>query len=131
MSVLQVSTKSPVSSEQYPGLAYATVLANVGGNCELLVKLAELFLEQHAADTTLIEAALAKGDEDLARQLAHALRGTAGNLGAMKLHDATRSLEMSLISGDMTATKVPAEMKTAMAELIPSLQRLIVDLSAD
>ncbi len=113
------------SATPYPGLAYHEILANLGGNESLLTKLAALFIEQHAADISLINAALQQQDWDLALHLTHALRGTAANLGAVALHDAAHCLETALCNRGSSPLAVPSEMELAMAELIPSLQRLI------
>jgi len=96
----------------------------MGGNKPLLGKLAQLFIEQHAGDIFLISAALARQNWDEALHLTHALRGTAGNLGAVSLHDAAQGLESALCCRGTLAITLPPEMDLAMAELLPSLQRL-------
>lgn len=101
----------------------------MGGNKSLLAKLALLFVEQHAADITLINAALAAENWDLALHLTHALRGTAANLGATTLHDAAHTLETVLCVREFTPNIAPPALDTAMAELLPSLQRLARNLS--
>ncbi len=116
-------TLSP-PTDSYPGLAIVEVLENMGGNRALLRKLAQLFLEQHADDLTLIAAALRAQDKMKAQSLTHALRGTAGNLGALRLSETARDLEITLGSKDALPVTVPAAMQAAMAELVPSLERL-------
>ena len=108
----------------YPGLAYETALANMGGDTGLLHRLAQLFLEQHAADITLINSALAKQDWDLALHLTHALRGTAVNLGATTLYDSAQTLESTLCQRETAPACVPEAMAQAMTELVTTLRSL-------
>jgi len=116
------------SSAAYPGLTYAETLANMGNNTGLFLKLAELFIEQHSHDVDHIEQALSRGDRERARQLTHALRGTAGNLGAINLYHRVGDFEPS-IEQKPDGTKVPNDVKQAMTELLSSLATLVSDLS--
>ncbi len=112
------------TTEIYPGLSFLEALENMGGNEALLVKLVRLFLAQHAADITLIDRALQNQDWELALHLTHALRGTAATLGAMTVHDAALELEIILGTREAAPPAAPRNLRAAMAELVPSLERL-------
>ena len=112
----------------YPGLAFHETLGNMGHNRSLFVKLANLFVEQHSLDLELIAQALNGGDRELALQLTHTLRGTAGNLGAITLYHCAGDLEVE-INGAKTLPKVGHEFKQAMTELQSSLALMVADLS--
>lgn len=111
----------------YPGLDYEEVLENMSGNTALLTQLARLFLEQHAVDLVLIEAALREQNWDLALHLTHTLRGTAGNIGGLAVCDAAQRLENILGAGRDEPVTVPADLQEAMSELVTSLQLLVAD----
>ena len=111
----------------YPGLDYEEVLENMSGKTAILAQLARLFLEQHAVDLVLIEAALREQNWDLALHLTHALRGTAGNIGGLAVHDAAQRLENVLGARLDEPVTVPADLQEAMTELVTSLQLLIAD----
>lgn len=116
---------TPAIPRSVPGLAWQKSLANMGGNENLLRRLARLFIEQHGADVVLIDAALAERDFALALHLVHALRGTAANLGGERVHAAARAFEELLKSRTCLPARVPDELRAAMAELVPALEDLI------
>ncbi|MFT5315737.1 MAG: two-component system sensor histidine kinase/response regulator, partial [Candidatus Krumholzibacteriia bacterium] len=101
----------------FPGLAFSETLANMGNNTTLYCRLALLFIEQHSQDLTEIEAALEQGNRELAVNLIHTLRGTAGNIGAITLYHSAGELE-SEVRGSESITTVPHEVKQAMTELL-------------
>ena len=113
------STTAPLPD--VAGLDLAATLANMGGNAALLRRLARLFIEQHGADVSRIDAALGDRDFGLALHLVHALRGTAGNLGAPRVHAAARAFENELKAREREPSGAPAELAAAMAELVPAL----------
>lgn len=110
----------------YPGLAYQETLANMGQNRGLFAKLADLFIEQHCEDLVLIEQALRGGDREAALDLIHALRGTAGNLGAITLYHCAGDLEADINRKKLSPTVGP-KIKQAMTELQSSLTQLVAD----
>ncbi|MDX2475414.1 MAG: Hpt domain-containing protein [Candidatus Krumholzibacteria bacterium] len=123
----QLMTPVATPPHPYPGLDYEEVLENMSGDTALLTQLARLFLEQHAVDLIIIEAALREQNWDLALHLTHALRGTAGNIGGLAVYDAAQRLENVLGARLDEPVTVPADLKAAMSELVTSLQLLIQD----
>ncbi len=71
----------------------ADILERLDGDTELFAQLALLFLEDSPARLSELNAALSRGDASRLRFVAHALKGTAGNLSAPALFTAAGRLE--------------------------------------
>ena len=91
---------------RFDGLATDRPLAALRGNVAAYVGLLRQFVAGHRDDAQYLQAALATGDHDAARQRAHALKGAAGSLGAIRLQAAAAALEDALRSGSATAALV-------------------------
>ena len=78
----------------------ATGLARVAGNRALYIQLLEQFADKHAASADSIHALIASGRTADAAAQAHAIKGMAGNLGAMELADGAARIEDLLNAGD-------------------------------
>ena len=83
-----------------PGVDVASGLARVAGNAKLYLKL----LRQVAADAPNIKeqlaTALVEGDALKVREVAHSLKGAAGNLSIIKVADAAQQLEQAAKAED-------------------------------
>ncbi len=79
-----------------PGINTQSVLSRLNGNRELLRNLLHKFSTDRAGMVEEIAAALENEDRERARQLAHALKGIAGNIGADTLHAALIDLETAI-----------------------------------
>ncbi len=79
-----------------PGLDIAAGLERVGGSLIAYRKLLLKFAHNNANAGDEIRAAVQQGDTERAVHLAHTLKGVAGNIGAMPLHQAARELESAL-----------------------------------
>ena len=82
-----------------PGFDLGNVLEMVGGNSQEVARLLLSFMDSMADVPGEIEAKAKAGDFNTARELAHKLKGVAGNLGATSLHAATGRLEGELKAG--------------------------------
>src|SRR5262245_31309031 len=69
------------------------LLTRVGGDRELMIEVIRLFLEDCPARLENIAAAMAANDADAVRVAAHALKGSAGSLGAVAVYDTSTTLE--------------------------------------
>ncbi len=76
-----------------PAFDYKVGLQRLGGNRRLYARLLDNFANDYANSSAEIEAAIDESDWKLAHSLIHALKGLAGNLGAMKVYDAAAELE--------------------------------------
>ena len=79
--------------DQLKGIDYSRALDSLMGNRKQLVRLLQEFCRSFALAPAQIEAALSAGDTVAAGLLAHSIKGTAGNLGAMELFRAASRLE--------------------------------------
>lgn len=94
-----------------PGIDVRTALARLGGKRELLQRLLTMFAQEFAGAMEQLQAAVARDDLDEAAQLAHKLKGAAGNLAANDLHLMAGEVEYHLM----------AHKRSALAQLIPAL----------
>ena len=69
------------------------LLANIGGDPDLLHELVRLFLDRHRPLIQDIETAVHRGDSGALQQAAHTLKGMAANLCASTLVEVARELE--------------------------------------
>jgi len=76
-----------------PGISIKSGLARTQGDQSLYLGLLQKFYLNHSAAAEDITTAMNEGDRDTAIQLAHTIKGTAGNIGAEKLHLAAKDLE--------------------------------------
>ncbi len=81
-----------------PGFDREEALKRLGGNARLYRKLLGDMARNHDGDCEQIRAALKAGDPAAARQIAHTLKGIAGNLSAKEVHRAAAAMESALIS---------------------------------
>ena len=70
--------------------------------------LLELLPEEGAKCLDEIRHALAQGDLDAARSFAHRLKGVAGNMGARKLSEIARQVELESDSIEAASDRLPA-----------------------
>ena len=75
-------------------------LTRLGNNEKLYRRLLLLFHADHNQDVTAIRAALQSNDLELARRLAHTLKGLAGTVGADELRTQAKDLEMAIAEGN-------------------------------
>ncbi len=78
--------------ESIPGLDVANGLARVRGNEEKFGQVIELFLKGHEFDLEKIHAALERNDMNAAEHLTHALKGSAGLIGATFVAESATTL---------------------------------------
>ena len=102
----------------------SAALARIGGNRELYETLLEKFTSDSVAFSETFSAAVRDGDRELASQLAHTLKGVAGNIGAMKLHSAAGQLEQTVrdsladLTGPLEAVSMELEASIESATLL-------------
>ncbi|NDV62403.1 response regulator [Puniceicoccales bacterium CK1056] len=123
------SNPDPLTSlGQLPGIDLSIGLAHVRKE-ERLIKLMRKFAKDQAGVAGEIRDALDNGDQELARRLAHTLKGLAGTLGATHLQEAARELETALkkgIEGEELNSPL-AGMEGALKEVLEGLAQLEED----
>ncbi|GAB4254242.1 MAG: hypothetical protein Kow0065_01080 [Methylomicrobium sp.] len=76
-----------------PGFDLQSALERLDGSYELLASLLREFADTYADAAERLNEAFESGDHENARYLLHAIKGTAGNLGAIELMHAAHRLE--------------------------------------
>jgi PAS domain S-box-containing protein len=85
-----------------PGIDVDVGLHNLGGNRELYYSLLSQFAENNKEMTASLSETLVRNERDEARQLVHAAKGVAGNLGMMELYEMASNLERDVVDeGDV------------------------------
>ncbi|HLQ43817.1 MAG TPA: Hpt domain-containing protein, partial [Planctomycetaceae bacterium] len=93
---------------------WAAAMKTVGGDRELLVELAETFLQACPGFLNDIQQAIQTGDAPLLQRAAHLLKGTFRTLGVTHPADIAEQLELLGKSNDLEhATDLLASLKTA------------------
>jgi two-component system sensor histidine kinase/response regulator len=109
-----------------PGLDAVAGLKMVRGNLNLYPRLLTLFVDEHADDATRLQDFLIAGDLPGAQHIAHALKGTAGNLGAVAITRAATRLDAALRQADDVAvTPALADLTESMAALIAGIRQAL------
>ncbi|MBF0379905.1 MAG: CHASE2 domain-containing protein [Magnetococcales bacterium] len=88
--------EEPIDSilpKQLPGIDIQAALSRVGNNENLLYKLLTEFYNDHHDAAELLESYLQNGDIKTAQQMAHTIKGTTSNLGAVNLAKAAKIIE--------------------------------------
>jgi len=96
-------------------LSAEEAVERMGGQRRILVGLLELFLARHLGTPAAVAAAVRRNDPETARRLAHALRGTAAQIGAVPLRDAAARVEAALASASPPREAVAALVQTGEA----------------
>ena len=115
-------------SDDFP-FTIETLLEQCGGNKEIGGIILDEFLVQVDTDTKEIESCLASGNLVQAGKVGHRLKGTAGVLGAIKLHALCFAIEIAGKEGDAeTVTKtypdIVAETNRCVAAIPEARNRL-------
>ncbi|MBF0129417.1 MAG: response regulator [Alphaproteobacteria bacterium] len=108
-----------------PGFDVPAALARINNNGELLRRLLLSFAKANATLAARVRGALEAGDIDVAFGLVHAVKGSAGNLGAVPLFKAAEAFQTALTKRE-TAT-FPAHLDAfgqRLDEVLATLGRL-------
>lgn len=91
------SAEPPVApsdgEESAPYFDEDELLQRIGGKSALLPQLVEIFLSQVRQKLDALESALQAGDSEQVRKHAHAIKGAAGNISAVRMHLTAAALE--------------------------------------
>jgi HPt (histidine-containing phosphotransfer) domain-containing protein len=114
-----------------PGQFDPAALARVQriGGAGLVRQLVETFLAHAPTRLEAVRAAAGSGDWDAVRRAAHALKGSAGNVGALGLMGAAGRLEAACADATAAAELVPP-LEGAWAEAREHLARVVEALEA-
>ena len=99
------------------GIDSNQVTQTLGHNREFFLELLQMFLSRFGESAHHIRTDLALGNRGAAVERLHALRGTAGNLGAMELTEAAHALEQAIADGLSNPAPLLERFTTLLASL--------------
>src|SRR5215831_15639595 len=120
--------KSPEApmTKQESALDLAMALERVEGDRELLEELAQMFAEESERNIAEIHAAFNAGDVKVLERLAHTVKGSASNIGAMSVAQAALALEEKARAEDLSSGAVLiAAVEAELGRLRPELDALV------
>jgi len=85
-----------------PGIDVASALPRVAGNKKLYVKLLRHVAAESPSTKEKLAAAIAEGNADQVRELAHSLKGSSANLSITEVVAAAEKLEHAARAGDLS-----------------------------
>ena len=103
------------------------VLERVQDDTELLVELLDIFLEDYKEKHKLLEELITHKDFEQIRNVAHSLKGAAGNISATDFHRSFSAMEQF---GDESNLDGINKMMLKLEEDFPKLQRSIEEIKA-
>lgn len=109
-----------------PGIDIESGLKKIKGNSKLYKNLLTCFYNDHISIIDRIKNALEKNNTELAQQLIHDIKGTAGNISANDLHKASLDLENVIINGK-NLKKPLSTFKKALSGVMKSIEMLTKD----
>jgi CheY-like chemotaxis protein/HPt (histidine-containing phosphotransfer) domain-containing protein len=118
---------STASGESANGLLFDAnhALARLGGDRQLLRQLIRIFRTDARPLIAAIKRAAVAGDADALRRNAHALKGSLGTIGAPKVAETARRLELVVHAGDLgSAPALVAALDDQLGELDKLLRPL-------
>jgi PAS domain S-box-containing protein len=113
-----------VDIPELPGVDIRSGLERVLWNRDLYRRVLFKFRQSEGPGAGLILEAIERGDLERARKLAHALKGSSGNVSALGLHDRLEELEACLREGRLEAAREKA------GEAIAESRRVIEAIGA-
>jgi HPt (histidine-containing phosphotransfer) domain-containing protein len=122
----------PADSREVFDLAQAMVVLE--GDEELLIEIAQVFLDSSQSRLQEVRSSLAQEDLPAAHQQAHAIKGSLRNFGARRCLEAAMTLEVSASTGDLDQARAALEklsveidlFQTALRDYLTSRDNVIV-----
>jgi CheY-like chemotaxis protein len=116
-----------------PGLDVENGLLRVRGNEDKFEQVVELFRRGHDLDAEKLDAALVAGDLTAVEQLAHALKGSAGLVGALQVAELATALlnEIRAKAGREVIDAAYAALRQPLLSLIDGLNSVQADEAID
>ncbi|AXQ29450.1 response regulator [Solimonas sp. K1W22B-7] len=109
---------------QLPGIDVAAGLRRVGGKRETYLRVLKVFADSIGDPPAEVRVALRVGATDAALEVAHRLRGAAGNIGATELAEAAAALERALRE-ERDAGPLVMRLQESWLRMRPGLEELV------
>ena len=94
------------------------VLERVQDDWELLMELLDIFSEDYTEKRELLKELLLENNFEEIRNIAHSIKGAAGNISAKSMHATSEKIEKLAEEKNLTSVK----------ELLPQLDKQFIDL---
>ena len=91
------------------------VLASAAGK-EAVLPILDAFWQSNDELLAQLETAIAGGDADAAAKVAHALKGSAGNLGANAVAETSKQIEFAAKASDLETARAASQVLPAQIE---------------
>jgi len=124
------STPEGQDQELIPVLNQQDLMNRIENDLDLIPILAEAFREDAPRYLDSFNAALAAGDYQQIRKLAHTIKGSAGNLSGIRLYELAKSLEINAAKGEITEARIALpQLETEINQLLDQLDQLSKELT--
>jgi len=91
-----IEEKQDSSEDKYPGIDFQIGVGNVLGDEDLFDEILVMFYEDHSKDSEKIQLAINSEDQATCKHLVHTLKGVSCSVGAMKLFELTKALDIAI-----------------------------------
>lgn len=114
-----------------PDLYSPAGLALVDNSLTAYRRVLKLFVASHGEDAQRLDTLLEQGQLDAAERIAHALKGTAGTIGAQPIQRLASALDAALKQHDTSAAQpLLAALSTRLPRLLQALEPILAEESA-
>jgi two-component system, sensor histidine kinase and response regulator len=113
------------------GIDVASGLRRVAGNSHLYRNLLSQFAAKHASDAMHIAEAMEQGNGMFAEQLAHSLKGVAGNIGASGIFQCAGNIENAIRDSDNNIQESLKELSLLLDRQVQSIRSALMVVALD
>ncbi len=118
--------KEDNTSEKLQSLNRDSLQERLMGDKELIVEVLKVFLDDAPKQLADMKDALPEKNMEKLRDAAHSLKGSAGNIGAERLHSVARQIEKTSGNGDAQKTgALLAELMASFEEAKAEIEKII------
>jgi signal transduction histidine kinase/CheY-like chemotaxis protein len=110
--------------DDLPGINIVQGLKRLGGNRQLYLKLLRDFHKEYQDVGSRMKTLLEKEETETAMRLAHAIKGTSGNLSINQLFDISKQLETALRAGEKMTPQLLKQFEELLTEVMNTLASL-------
>jgi HPt (histidine-containing phosphotransfer) domain-containing protein len=100
-SVTEDTSESASASFEVPGFDFSELTMLLGDDPEQLLQILNMFVEDFSQYDEIVAELLKQGDTEQAHRKVHQLKGTAGNIGAIELHEICEIFDRQLKKGEI------------------------------
>ncbi|MDM8553634.1 response regulator [Desulfococcaceae bacterium HSG7] len=121
---MSIDRDLPLMEINLPGIDSESGVRRLAGNRKLYQKMLYDFCEDYTDTADAVKKALYKGKTEYLTQLLHRLKGEAGNMGAMELHDAAQKLESGITQNETVPDSLFNDFEKALNRVLQSVYNL-------